>query len=160
VTQPPPERGEKLTTGLLFRRIPNWQGFWDSDCGLPLKQAFNPGRDKSGAKETGISTYLQRLTNVDEVLEGHNPAFGVVLIDIAEVLSAVGELRNRMGGKKGVPPFGEFSVIFEPSTTPEAGAAGHAHCWMDPVPASVQKELVRFTSPARVVRPCGHLRAQ
>jgi len=156
---PTPRPGDNLTSGLLYRRIPNWQGWWDPVCGLPLKQAFNPGRDQRGNKETGISTFLVQFTNLDEVLDGHDPAFGVVLIDIAELLHTVEtNVRPRMGGKKGVQPFGEFSIKFDPDHG--EGAAKHAHCWIDPVPPAVQKEIVRLTSPARVRKPCGLLRSE
>ena len=159
MSDPLPAKGERLTHGLLYRRIPNVGGRWDPGCGLPLKYAFTPATDReTGVKETGISTYLVRLTTVEEVLEGHNLHFGVVVLDIAEIYRAVAELRTKMGtGKTKVAPFGEFSITFEPSDNPKDGAARHAHCWMNPTPGAVQKELVRLTSPSRVAKPCGPL---
>ena len=161
MTQSRPEPGEQLTSGHLFRRIPNYEGWWDPLAGLPCKQGFAPGYDRNRAKETGISTYLVGLTNIDEVLHGQDPAFGVVVIDIEELHAAVEALRPRMGtGRNKVKPFGPFSIIFDPTTDPVDGPARHAHCWIDPVPPVVQKELVRLTSPSRVQKPCGHLRVE
>jgi hypothetical protein len=145
--------------GRLFRRIPNYEGWWDPLSALPCKQAFAPGYDRNRVKETGISTYLVDLTDIPEVLGGHDPAFGVVLIDIAELHAAVETLRPRMGlGRNMVKPFGAFSVKFDPLTDPRDGPARHAHCWIGPMTPSVQKELVRLTSPSRVAKPCGLLR--
>lgn len=155
MNQSSPQRGERLTQGLLFRRVPNTDGRWDPQCGLPRKGAFAPGVDRqTRVRENGISTYLAELTSAEQVLAGLDPHFGVVVIDIQELHEALAAARKQ----KGATNFGEVTVIFEPSDDPADGAARHAHCYIEPVPNVVQKELVRLTSPRRVVKPCGPMR--
>lgn len=155
MSQRPPDPGELLFEGILLRRVPNDDGRWNPECGLPGKLAFAPAKNHStGEREAGISTYLAHLTSREQVLAGHDQHYGLVAIDIAVLHEAVAALRTR----KGVASFGEFTVTFEPIDDPKAGEARHAHCYIEPMPAVIQKELVRLTSPSRVIKPCGPLR--
>jgi hypothetical protein len=107
----------------------------------------------TGLKETGISSYLLTLTTPADVLAGL-PELGLIIIDIGELYRAVANVR-RQGKAK---PFGEFTVWYDPIDDPSMGPARHAHVYIDPVTRAVEKELVRLTSPSRVVRPCVALR--
>ncbi len=71
---------QEVTEGIACRRIPNWDGYFDHDEGVPDISAFVPSRR---APARGLSAYLDR----DEALatlEEHE-GFGLVALDIEKM---------------------------------------------------------------------------
>jgi hypothetical protein len=133
---PTPQVGETLTTGVLFRRIPNTDLSWSYKDGGPGKIGFRPDKN-----ETGISTFLTHLTTKEEVLRNHE-GYGLCTIDIPRFLADVE--RMRATPKLVVPE--NLAIRYAPSAED-----GPAHCYIEPVPGLIQKALRRV---AVVVQAC------
>ncbi|MGH7411132.1 MAG: hypothetical protein ACREJ6_08780 [Candidatus Methylomirabilis sp.] len=128
MTEPAPKVGERLTTGLLFRRVPNTDLQWDYKGGGPTKLAFRP--DKG---EDGISTFLTHLTTEKEVLLGH-PGYGLCTIDIPRFLEEI----ERLKADPKIRFREDVAITYTPSHED-----GPAHCYIAPVPGLIQKALRR-----------------
>ena len=78
--------GEEITEGTVYRRIPNWRGYFDPRTGRPLRKTFEPRPQDEGA----LSTDLAR-SEAERKLEKH-PGFGLCALDIEQ-------MRTQTGGK-------------------------------------------------------------
>lgn len=122
----PPLPGAKLTTGVLYRRVPNTEQ-WDYGRGRPTKMAFRPDKDELGRLDETVSMYLQSLTTPAEVVSGH-PGYAVCAIDIADLIAAAIEKKETV------------VVTFSPTNE---GPAGKAHCDVEGLFGPMQKALAK-----------------
>ena len=77
-TEPPYQPGERILSGSLFRRIPNWQNFYLPAAVPPRPTgfAFDPDRD-----EQYTSMALASVTTPEEVLSDY-PDFGLCVVRV------------------------------------------------------------------------------
>jgi len=136
LTVVPPIPGSKLTSGLLYRRIPNTDQ-WDYSRQRPTKFAFRPDKDELGRLEDSVSMFLASRATPEQVLQDHGD-YGLCAIDIGRMLAVARDKREVV------------RVVFMPNTD---GPAGHAHCDVEGLAGPMQKALAR--SIAEVVRPAG-----
>ena len=83
MTTPTYAVGQPITTGALYRLVPNWLGFWEYDAGRPSPRAFRKDPD-----DDGVSMYLKGPMAQDE-LERRLPDYAICELDI-EVLCREG----------------------------------------------------------------------
>jgi hypothetical protein len=110
VKKPPYENKQQITTGSIYRRIPNLPGFFDHEKNCAMLLSFRASdRDR---KAGGMSALLTDYVSPEEARTNpHNPedrTFGLCRLDIATILDATK---------------GAVTVTYNPRSTP----LGHAH---------------------------------
>ena len=126
--------GDPVLFGLLYRWIPNTELSFDYKGKKPGKVAFRPDRG-----ETGISVFRADLTRPQDVIDGLE-GYGVCEFTAEQFLTEVGRLRASDENDFDQ----EVTIEFDPTT--EHPRAGHAHCYVKPMPALIQKALYRRVS--------------
>lgn len=126
-----PQAGELVTEGLLYRWVPNTEDSFDYEEKKPCKLAFRP--DKG---ERGISVFLADLLNSPGDVVSDLPGYGVCQFTVGQLLAEARRLRADRGNRFDE----EITITYEPTKQP---TKGQAHCYIQPVPAVVQKALYK-----------------
>jgi hypothetical protein len=124
--------GDAVLRGLLYRWIPNTELSFDYKSGKPSKMAFRPDHEKG---ETGISVFRADLIGPREVIYGLD-GYGVCEFTAEAFLQEVRRLRESRENRFDE----EVRITCDPNAVP---VKGHAHCYIDPMPAIIQKALYK-----------------
>jgi hypothetical protein len=85
VTEPLLQAGQAIASGVVYRRIPNWDDFYEYDEDRPTNQAF-----RLDTGDEYLSMYLNSLTTPEEVLAGpEHVGFGLCQFEVSDLLSHV-----------------------------------------------------------------------
>ncbi len=82
MTEPTYEVGKEITAGRLYRLVPNWEGYWESERHQPSPRAF-----RRGAEDTGVSAYIDGPMTRDE-LERRFPEYAICEMSIEALRQA------------------------------------------------------------------------
>lgn len=126
-----PQPGDLVIDGLLYRWVPNTDLSFDYQENKPSKLAFRP--DKG---ESGISVFLVALLNGPGDVVYDLPGYGVCEFTAQQFLAEVRRLRERKDNKFDQ----DVTIHYEPTPQP---VKGRAHCYIQPMPAIVQKALYK-----------------
>jgi hypothetical protein len=79
-------RGHRLTEGRLYRRIPNWAGFFDDEAGQPEPLIFQPREKDQGC----ISTFLIEDEARASLESPQHEGFGLCVLDVEKMIAETG----------------------------------------------------------------------
>jgi len=72
------EPGQEVTRGTVYRRIPNWEGFFDYEEDVPDLAVFTPRPQDQGA----LSAHLDQNEVLKALASPRHAGFGLLRLDI------------------------------------------------------------------------------
>jgi len=133
VSQQGYEPGQRITTGVIYRRIPNKQNYYDPVERRPTRLAFEPGKGHDH-----LSMALADWPTIEEILEDHD-GYGLCELDAAltrlrsQVRPCSAHKKKKAGGLP--PAFRVFGAgVFPPSVVTRRDGRRHAgsSVWCEP----------------------------